>query len=211
MDVLDDTEIAFDAGEGIGGEDPLSLFAEWLKLAESKEINDANAMALATCDKTGLPNVRMVLLKGFDAGGFSFYTNAESQKGGELAGNMQAAVVLHWKSLRRQVRLRGRIVPVTDNEADAYFDTRPRASRIGAWASQQSRPLESRLALQRAVVQESARFAIGPIPRPPHWRGYRLQPTYMEFWMDKPFRLHDRLVFERDTPGSSWGSRKLFP
>ncbi|POF33635.1 pyridoxamine 5'-phosphate oxidase [Roseibium marinum] len=195
----------------ISGQDPLALFDEWLALAHEQEINDANAMAIATADAAGLPNVRMVLLKGYDREGFVFYTNTESQKGRELSENAQAAAVLHWKSLRRQVRFRGKVVPVSEDEADAYFNSRARASRIGAWASQQSRPLQNRLALKKAVLAETARFAVGAIPRPPYWHGYRLVPSYMEFWMDKPFRLHDRQVFQRNGPDDPWTMEKFFP
>ena len=157
--------------------------------AAASEVNDPNAMAIATTDATGLPDVRMVLLKHADANGFVFYTNTQSQKGLQLAENMQAAGVLHWKSLRRQVRFRGPVELVADSEADAYFASRPRASRIGAWASQQSRPLESRFALEKAVAREALRFNIGEVPRPPHWTGYRIRPMCIEFWTDKPFSL----------------------
>ncbi|WP_084649926.1 pyridoxamine 5'-phosphate oxidase [Stappia stellulata] len=191
--------------------DPFTLFGEWLALAEKKEPNDANAMALATSGSDGLPDVRMVLLKGFDTAGFVFYTNTESQKGVELSQNMQAAGVLHWKSLRRQVRFRGPVEQVFDGEADAYFASRARDSRIGAWASQQSRPLESRFALEKAVARQAARFGLGEVPRPPHWTGYRIKPVYIEFWMDKPFRLHDRHVFRRDTPDGTWSTERLYP
>jgi len=209
---MDSPDLAFENdSQVILGETPLVLFADWLELAKRSEVNDANAMALATADAAGLPNVRMVLLKGFDENGFVFYTNSESQKGTELAINMQAATVLHWKSLRRQVRLRGQVTLVSEEEADAYFNSRPRASRIGAWASQQSRPLNNRLTLQKAVTQQSARFAVGTIPRPSHWNGYRLRPTYIEFWMDKPFRLHDRVIFTRDASESMWTMQKFFP
>ncbi|SDU46091.1 pyridoxamine 5'-phosphate oxidase [Stappia sp. ES.058] len=191
--------------------DPFTLFGEWLALAETKEPNDANAMALATSGADGLPDVRMVLLKGFDTAGFVFYTNTESQKGVELSQNMQAAGVLHWKSLRRQVRFRGPVERVSDGEADAYFASRARDSRIGAWASQQSRPLESRFALEKAVARQAARFGLSEVPRPPHWTGYRIRPVYIEFWMDKPFRLHDRHIFRRDTPEGSWTTERLYP
>ncbi|MBC01609.1 MAG: pyridoxamine 5'-phosphate oxidase [Rhodobacteraceae bacterium] len=191
--------------------DPFTLFGEWLALAEQKEPNDPNAMAIATAGSDGLPDVRMVLLKGFDTAGFVFYTNTESQKGVELSQNMQAAGVLHWKSLRRQVRFRGPVEQVSDGEADAYFASRPRDSRIGAWASQQSRPLESRFALEKAVARQAARFGLGEVPRPPHWTGYRIKPVYIEFWMDKPFRLHDRHIFRRDTPDGTWTTERLYP
>ncbi|MDE2444554.1 MAG: pyridoxamine 5'-phosphate oxidase [Alphaproteobacteria bacterium] len=191
--------------------DPFTLFAEWLKDAEAKEPNDANAMALATVDDEGLPNVRMVLLKDFDERGFVFYTNYQSQKGQEILSAMKAAVVFHWKSLRRQIRVRGIIEKVTDAEADAYFQSRPRDSRIGAWASAQSRPLEGPFALQTAVAMYAAKYAIGQVPRPPHWSGFRIQPLSIEFWHDRPFRLHDRVVFRRPDPKSDWTKAKLYP
>jgi pyridoxamine 5'-phosphate oxidase len=191
--------------------DPFTLFGEWLALAETKEPNDPNAMAIATAGADGLPDVRMVLLKGFDTAGFVFYTNTESQKGVELSQNMQAAGVLHWKSMRRQVRFRGPVEQVSDGEADAYFASRARDSRIGAWASQQSRPLESRFALEKAVARQAARFGLSEVPRPPHWTGYRVKPVYIEFWMDKPFRLHDRHIFRRDTPDGTWTTERLYP
>ncbi|TVR08855.1 MAG: pyridoxamine 5'-phosphate oxidase [Salinarimonadaceae bacterium] len=189
---------------------PFDLFAEWFAQAKASEPEDANAMALATADADGAPNVRMVLLKGFDENGFVFYTNTESNKGRELAANMQAAICLHWKSLRRQVRVRGAVEQVSDAEADAYFASRPRDSRIGAWASRQSRPLESRFALEKAVAANAARYAIGEIPRPPHWTGFRIVPVTIEFWMDRPFRLHDRVVFSREEDGR-WSKTRLYP
>ncbi len=191
--------------------EPFALFGEWLKEAEASEINDPNALALATVDETGLPNVRMVLLKGYDVHGFVFYTNFESQKGRELLGQQKAAMVFHWKSLRRQVRIRGPVEVVSDAEADEYFASRPRGSRLGAWASKQSRPLESRFALEKAVAEYTARYPIGEIPRPPHWSGFRLRPTSIEFWHDRPFRLHDRMEFRRETPESPWNKVRMYP
>jgi pyridoxamine 5'-phosphate oxidase len=193
-------------------QEPFALFEAWLAEAGRSEPNDPNAMALATVDADGLPNVRMVLLKGLDPRGFVFYTNTESQKGNELDGQKKAAVVFHWKSLRRQVRVRGPIERVADAEADEYFASRPRGSRIGAWASQQSRELESRFALEKAVASYTARYAVGDVPRPPHWTGYRILPVSIEFWHDRPFRLHDRVQFTRAEPSGPWTSkRRLYP
>ncbi len=191
--------------------EPFALFGDWLKDATEKEVNDPNAMALASVDADGLPNVRMVLLKGFDEQGFVFYTNFESQKGQELQGQQKAALVFHWKSLRRQVRARGLVEVVSDAEADEYFASRPRGSRIGAWASKQSRPLESRFALEKAVAEVTARHPIGEIPRPPHWSGFRIRPLSIEFWHDRPFRLHDRLEFRRETPEGPWSKVRMYP
>ncbi|UWM76286.1 pyridoxamine 5'-phosphate oxidase [Rhizobium sp. WSM4643] len=191
--------------------EPFKLFAEWLKEAEASEPNDPNAVALATVDEDGLPNVRMVLLKGFDEDGFVFYTNFESQKGREILGQKKAAMCFHWKSLRRQVRLRGPVEIVTDAEADAYFKTRARGSRIGAWASKQSRPLESRFALEKAVAEYTARYAIGEIPRPAYWSGFRIRPTSIEFWKDQKFRLHDRVEFRRPSPEGEWDKVRMYP
>lgn len=204
------------AEEFAAGVEPFLLFESWFEEAREKELNDPNAMALATCDASGLPNVRMVLLKGLDGPivarrGFVFYTNLESAKGFELAGNPKAALVFHWKSLLRQVRARGLITPVTAEEADAYYASRHRTSRIGAWASKQSRPLESRLALEKAVAIQTARFGVSTIPRPPYWSGFRLTPLEIEFWSDRPFRLHDRLVYRRESPDESWTKSKLYP
>jgi pyridoxamine 5'-phosphate oxidase len=190
--------------------EPFRLFAQWLDDASRSEINDANGVALATVDTDGMPDVRMVLLKGFDEKGFVFYTNFESAKGREILATMKAAMCFHWKSLRRQVRVRGPVEIVSDDEADAYYATRPRGSRIGAWASKQSRPLESRFALEKAVAEYTARYAIGEIPRPAHWSGFRIVPQQIEFWHDRPFRLHDRIVFTRAADGG-WDKARLYP
>jgi pyridoxamine 5'-phosphate oxidase len=192
-------------------QEPFKLFGEWLKEAEASEVNDPNAVALATVDEDGLPNVRMVLLKGFDSNGFVFYTNFESRKGQEILGQKKAAMCFHWKTLRRQVRLRGPVEIVSDEEADAYFKTRARGSRIGAWASKQSRPLESRFALEKAVAEYTARYAIGEIPRPPYWSGFRIRPVSIEFWKDQKFRLHDRIEFRRQTPDGEWEKVRMYP
>lgn len=196
--------------------DPFALFEAWLAEAAATEPNDPNGMALATVDPSGFPNVRMVLLKGVDARdhparGFVFYTNLESAKGRELASSRKAAVLFHWKSLRRQVRARGPVTPVSAEEADQYFALRPRLSRIGAWASDQSRPLESRFALEKRVAEYTAKFGIGDIPRPPHWSGFRLTPVEIELWRDRPFRLHDRVVFRRPEIGQPWSKTRLYP
>lgn len=190
---------------------PFDLFSEWLEDAKGSEPNDPNALALATVDETGLPNVRMVLLKGFDERGFVFYTNFESAKGSELLTSGKAAMCFHWKSLRRQVRIRGEVHKVADEEADSYYQSRPRGSRIGAWASKQSRPLESRFALEKEVARYTAKFGVSDIPRPEHWSGMRLVPTSIEFWHDRPFRLHDRIVFSRPDPDQPWEKERLYP
>lgn len=192
-------------------DDPFALFAAWFSEAERAEPNDPNGMALATADAGGLPNVRMVLMKEWDRDGFVFYTNTESQKGNELSANMQAAGLFHWKSLRRQVRFRGAVSIVSEAQSDAYFESRPRDSRIGAWASQQSRPLESRFALEKAVAVYAAKYAIGAVPRPPYWKGFRIAPISFEFWRDRPFRLHERLIFTRATPGEGWAKTRFYP
>ena len=191
--------------------DPFILFAEWFEDAKKSEPNDPNAMALSTVDDEGLPNVRMVLLKDFDDKGFVFYTNFESQKGQEILATGKAAVVFHWKSLRRQVRMRGLTEQVSDAEADAYFKSRPRDSRIGAWASQQSRPITKPLEFETAIAMNTARFGFADIPRPPHWSGIRIKPLAIEFWHDRPFRLHDRVVFRREKPDGAWTKARLYP
>ncbi|MFN3583328.1 pyridoxamine 5'-phosphate oxidase [Phenylobacterium sp.] len=189
--------------------DPFALFREWLSEAVEREPNDANAVAVATADEGGMPDVRMVLLKDVDERGFVFYTNLGSAKGRQLAANPQAALLFHWKSLRRQVRVRGTVSRVTDEEADAYFATRARASQIGAWASEQSQPLPDRLALEKRIADVGLRFGLGKVPRPPHWSGFRVAPQVIEFWRDRPFRLHERLVFAR--AGDGWTTRRLYP
>lgn len=198
-------------GDFTEASEPFVLFSRWFEDAKGSEPNDPNAMALATVDGSGMPNVRMVLMKGWDEAGFVFYTNTESAKGREILGTLKAALVFHWKTLRRQVRVRGLIEQVTDAEADAYFQSRPRDSRIGAWASQQSRPLEGRFALEKAVAVNAAKYAIGEVPRPEHWTGFRILPVEMEFWHDRPFRLHDRVVFRRDMPSGDWTKTRLYP
>jgi len=202
------------AGEDEGlfqGEDPFALFGRWLIEAGASEPNDPTAMALATADEAGLPDVRMVLLKDHDAQGFVFYTNTQSAKGLQLAANPQAALLFHWKSLRRQVRVRGPIEKVTDAEADTYFASRPRDSQIGAWASDQSRVMEGRFVLERKAAEYALKFGLGPVPRPPHWTGFRVRPLRLEFWRDRPFRLHDRMVFERGGLDAAWTRTRLFP
>jgi pyridoxamine 5'-phosphate oxidase len=190
--------------------DPLSLFHTWMADAEKHEPSDPNAMALATADARGRPSVRMVLLKGVDEHGFVFYTNLESRKGQELAANPFAALCIHWKSLKRQIRAEGAIHPVSDDEADAYFASRARTSQIGAWASIQSRPLAGRFELEKRVAEFTARFGLGAVPRPPHWSGFRLVPDRIEFWADRPFRLHERFDFI-PAEGGAWTKEHLFP
>ncbi|MBM3544075.1 MAG: pyridoxamine 5'-phosphate oxidase [Alphaproteobacteria bacterium] len=191
--------------------EPFGLFRAWFAEAEKSEPNDPEAMTLATADAGGMPNARMILLKGADERGFVFYTNCESAKGLELAANPKAALLFHWKSLGRQIRMRGPIEPATEAEADTYFATRHRESRIGAWASSQSRPLQSRATLEQAVQHFAKKFGDGDVPRPGYWCGYRLVPLEIEFWQSGAFRLHDRIVFHRATAQSAWTKTRLYP
>lgn len=207
-----------DAGDFLSATEPFELFRAWFSDAEAHEINDPNAMAVATVDPHGMPNVRITLLKGLDDAdrghdrGFVFYTNFEGTKGREILASQRAALNFHWKSLRRQVRIRGSVAPVDDAEADAYFNSRPRQSRIGAWASEQSREMGHRGALREAVAARTAEFGEdGPVPRPPHWSGFRVTPLEIEFWHDRPFRLHDRLRFRRASIEDAWDCAQLFP
>lgn len=191
--------------------DPLALFSRWMKEAEASEPNDPEAMAVATVDRDGLPNVRMILLKGADERGFVFYTNRESAKGRELAGTAKAALLFYWKSLGRQIRIRGPVEPATEAEADAYFATRHRESRIGACASAQSRPLASRAVLESEVERLTKALGSGAVPRPSYWCGYRVVPLEIEFWRSGAFRLHDRIVFRRASPDDPWTKTRLYP
>ena len=199
------------SGDFTAAEEPFALFAGWFAEAVKSEPNDPTAMALATVDADGLPDVRMVLMKGFDADGFVFYSHVASPKGRELAANPKAGLLFHWKSLRRQVRIRGPVTTVTDAEADAYFATRPKQAQIGAWAIKQSQPLESRFAFEQAFALVAAKHVIGEVPRPPGWSGWRVTPLLFEFWHDRPFRLHDRIEFRRDAPGQPWSKVRLYP
>lgn len=207
---MNDRASALTKGDRQLGE-PMKTFSEWLQLAEKSEPNDPTAMALATVDSSGLPNVRMVLMRRFDDDGIVFFTNYESQKGDEILANHKAAVCFHWKSLRKSVRIRGIVEEVSDQEADEYFRSRPRGSRIGAWASKQSRPLESRFALEKEVARYAARFGIGEIPRPSYWSGFRIRPLSVEFWSDGQFRLHDRERYDRATLDGEWTVTRLYP
>jgi len=199
------------SGDFTAADEPFRLFGAWLGEATAAEPRDPTAMTLATVDADGLPNARMVLLKGVDERGFLFYTNIDSKKGRELDVHPLAALVFHWKSLNRQVRVRGSVERVTEAEADAYFATRPKQAQIGAWASKQSAPLESRLAFEKAVALYAAKYALGTVPRPPNWSGYRIMPLRIEFWHDRPFRLHDRIEFTRTDLSAPWSKTRLYP
>lgn len=190
-------------------QDPLALFSDWFEEAKQQEPNDPSAMAVASVGEDGMPSLRMVLLKDFDARGFVFYTNFESRKGEQLLARPKAAALFHWKSLRRQVRIEGPVTQVSDEEADAYFASRPRDSQVGAWASEQSRPLAGRFELEKRVAKFAAKFGLGKVPRPPHWSGFRIAPERIEFWRDGKFRLHDRLQYHGE--GTGWRTERLYP
>ena len=191
--------------------DPFALFARWFDQAKETEPIYPEAMCLATVDETGMPDARMVLLKGFDERGFVFYTNMESAKGRQIRASGKAALAFWWRHLKRQVRVRGLTEQVSDEEADAYFATRPRGSQIGAWASKQSREMESPHALKKNALHAAARFGLGEVPRPPYWTGVRVVPLAIEFWHERPFRLHERILFTRETPASPWAKKRLYP
>jgi len=199
------------SGDFTESAEPFRLFSEWFNDAVKAEPNDPTAMTLATVDADGMPDARMVLMKGFDEQGFVFYSHIDSAKGRELAAHPKAALVFHWKSLRRQVRVRGTVSPVTAAEADAYFATRPKQAQIGAWASKQSEPLKSRFAFEQAIAKVAAKHLIGEVPRPPGWSGWRITPLAIEFWHDRPFRLHDRIVFRRPSLDAAWTKTRLYP
>jgi pyridoxamine 5'-phosphate oxidase len=199
------------SGDFTAADEPLRLLAAWLEDATQREPDNPNAMALATVDADGMPDVRMVLLKGLDEHGLVFYTNLDSQKGRQLGLNPKAALLFHWKSSNRQVRVRGAVERVSEAEADAYFATRARLAQIGAWASKQSAPLESRMAFEKAIALTMTKYAIGTVPRPPNWSGYRVKPLVMEFWHDRPYRLHDRIEFQRATLDQPWSKTRLYP
>jgi len=198
--------------EGIAAvRDPFELFAAWMKDAEKTEPNDPNAMAVATVDAAGHPNVRMLLLKAVDSRGFVFYTNRESAKGLELAVHPYAALGFHWKTMRKQIRIRGPVSIVSDAEADAYFASRAKDSQIGAWASAQSRVMEGRWVFEKEIARYALKFGLAKVPRPPYWLGYRVTPLQIEFWRDRPFRLHDRLVYRRADENEPWRTERLYP
>ena len=208
---INKTSTSLTSGDFTAAEEPFALFSEWLNEAFKSEPADGNAMTLATVDKDGMPDARMVLLKGFDADGFVFYSHIDSAKGRELTDRPKAALVFHWKSLRRQVRIRGHVETVTAEEADAYFATRPKQAQLGAWASKQSHPLESRFAFEQQIAKYAAKYMIGEVPRPPGWSGWRIVPVQIEFWHDRPYRLHDRIVFTRETAKDAWTKTRLYP
>jgi pyridoxamine 5'-phosphate oxidase len=203
--------IGLTGGDFTEADEPVRLFAAWFAEAKRAEPVNPDAMALATVDADGLPNARMVLLKGFDERGFVFYTNVDSVKGHELGATPKAALTFYWKSLQRQVRARGAVEPVSTEEADAYFATRSRMAQIGAWSSKQSAALESRLAFEKAIALNTAKFAIGTVPRPPFWSGYRVVPAEIEFWQERLYRLHDRIAFTRASPTAPWTKTRLYP
>jgi len=199
------------AAEVFAAADPIALFRTWLTEAETQEPNDANAMGLATVDEDGLPDLRVVLLKDADEAGFVFYTNFNSAKGQELLASKKAALNFHWKSVRRQVRVRGAVSEVTEAEADAYFASRPRGAQLGAWASNQSHEMESREKLIEDAFALEEKYKDADVPRPPHWSGFRVAPLEIEFWLDREFRLHDRRIFRREEPGASWTATRIYP
>jgi pyridoxamine 5'-phosphate oxidase len=198
-------------GDFTEADEPFRLFAAWFAEAKKAEPVNPDAMAIATVDGSGLPNVRMVLLKGFDERGFVFYTNLGSVKAHEIDGASKAALTFYWKTLQRQVRARGTVEPVSAEEADAYFASRSRMAQIGAWASKQSSPLESRMAFEKAIARYTAKFGISTVPRPPFWSGYRLMPQEIEFWQERLYRLHDRIAFTRADPSAPWTKTRLYP
>jgi len=191
--------------------DPFEMFSAWMKDAEKTEPNEANAMAVATADAEGHPNIRMVLLKAVDSRGFVFYTNFESTKGKELVANPHAALNFHWKTVRKQVRVQGPVSVVSNEEADAYFASRAKDSQIGAWASAQSRPMEGRWVFEKEIAKYALKYGLTKVPRPPYWSGFRVAPLHIEFWRDRPFRLHDRLVYARDSLDGPWRTERLYP